>query len=87
MYRALSNTIYDYVGGFFLLAMMVQYPISIGFERAFRVKTKWDCIFAGRHPVIEEVIGEQEVKDFKVKATVNEDTGEVANDYDASSSL
>ena len=87
MYFALANTIICYVVGFLFTALFFQYPVSIGWERAFTIKTKWDCIFAGRHPDIQEVIGEQEVKGFEVKSPMIEVNGEVVEDYDASSSL
>lgn len=40
------------------MALWIHYPISIGLERALTAKTKWDCIFAGRHPDVEDVIRE-----------------------------
>ena len=90
MYCALSNTVIFYVWGFFIVGLLFHYPIAIGWEKAFTVKTKWDCIFAARHPDVQDVIdeiGQKDVKGFEVKSPVNEINGEVVSDYDASSTL
>ena len=56
MHWFLSNMITGYIVGVVLSGLCIHYPYTLGIERMLRMKTKEDCIKAGRHPDIMELI-------------------------------
>ena len=52
----LTNMVTTFTVGFVATGALFHYPYSLGVERALRVKTKEECIKAGRHPEIVPLI-------------------------------